>query len=148
MSWPGDTPQHSQSTQKHHHTPKHGYAPATTPPSQLQVTVAAWPPTTALAPPFVTKSVLLVPMLLALRPRQTAHRDPTAEPRAAFVPFQTVKPCYILSRVIFSATSISMVGRDALGPGGALGAQQSGGAEPKNHMRLFLSKKIDLQWFI
>lgn len=77
--------------------PKTRLSPHRHPPGQLQATVAARPPTTALPPPFVTESVSLVPVPLALRPRQTAHCDPTAEPRAAFVPFQTVKPCYILS---------------------------------------------------
>lgn len=120
--------------------PKTRLSPHRHTPGQLQATVAARPPTTA-PPPFVTESVSLVPVPLALRPRQTAHCDPTAEPRAAFVPFQTVKPCYILSHVIFSAASDSMVGRDAGGPGSAA----EPGSRAKNHMRLFLSKKIELQ---
>lgn len=87
-AWPGS----ATSTQKYNRAPKRGSTLTMTPaPSHLQATVSARLQATALQPLFATESVSLVPTSLVLRPRQTAHRNPAAEPRAALVPFHTVK---------------------------------------------------------
>lgn len=73
------------------------------------------------------------------RAKAAVTRAPAAAPRALLVPFHTVKPCYILSRVRLRG------GERRAGRGG-LSLRQSGA---RNHRELgLLSKKPDLQRFI
>lgn len=116
--------------------PQNTALPLPRPPSRLQATVGAQLRATALQPLFAMESVPLVPTSLVLRPRQTTHHNPAAEPRAVLVPCHTVKPCYILSRVRLDDQK--RCARHGVCPRSM--AEQ--GSEARNHVQLgFLRKR-------